>query len=190
VPNQEETSWYWTIEWTPRNDTLRFSRGEGGYLVPLLNVKSPIISITELQKNDEDYADTPDWISLTEGPADNSSFLLLTSGLKNLGYAIWFYDNLPMAGPKRLRVTYTYGYNVDNEILQRWCTLKVAIKVLVAKMGTSSASGLTELQGEGLGIYLPRQYKRRIDELKAEVAIIEKTYFPKPSGIPAAIFGA
>ena len=164
-----------------KTDKLIISRG-GGVIVPLVNVKRPIISITSLYKNDEDPTNTPSWEELTEGPGDGSSFILLTAtndSQKTLGYALYFYDNFPLVGPKRLKMTYTYGHNLDIEILDRYCTLGVAIKVLQALRGTSNPGGLSEFKGE-LGVYVPTHYESRIADFRMEMAEIERKHFPKP----------
>jgi len=187
VPNQEDIGAYWTLEWTPKVDSLRFKYSGAGELVPLYNVKKPILSITSLYKNDEALDDAPSWTQLTEGPANNSSFILLKSGIKGLGYALFFYDNYPSAGPKRLKVTYTYGWNVDSKILRDYCTLGVSVKVLEARMGTSSGDGLSEFQSGDFSTYIPTQYMNRIKLYKEEMKEIETKYFPKPD-LPAAFF--
>lgn len=186
VPTQSELTGAFSVTWTPSVDSLRFTYESEGVLVPLYNVKKPFITITSLAKNDESYDDAPVWDTLTEGPALNSSFMLLKSGSKALGYALYFYDNYPLAGPKRLKMTYTYGYNVNSAILQDYCTYGACIRVLMARMGTSQADGLTELQTSNIGIYVPTQYQRRIDEFKAQMKEIEIKYFPKPN-IPFAM---
>jgi len=174
----EFNSYSWTYH--VKSDRMIVGRG-GGVLVPLTNVKKPIISIVSLYKNDADLNDAPDWVELTEGPGEGSSFILLTSTSRTgevLGYALWFYDNFPLAGPKRLKMTYTYGYNVNTEILDRYCTLGVAIKVLQALRGTANPGGLAEFTGT-LGTYVPTHYESRIEDFRREMRLIEEMHFPK-----------
>jgi len=181
VPNIEESVGYYSATYKAKTGQLFIGTSMGaGVLVPLKNVKGPIISITSLYKNDEDPTDAPDWEELTEGPGDGSDFMLLqvSSGSKTYGYALWIYDNFPLAGPKRLKMTYTYGYNIDSKILQEYCTLKVAIKVLQAKMGTSDGEGLNEFAGGDLGTYIPTQYQTRINLFRQRIAEIEAIHFP------------
>uniref|UniRef100_A0A6M3KIP6 Uncharacterized protein n=1 Tax=viral metagenome TaxID=1070528 RepID=A0A6M3KIP6_9ZZZZ len=187
VPSAEESAQYWGFKWTPATDSLQFTYGGAGVIVPLANIKSPFISVTSLAKNDQALNDTPSWSTLTEGPADGSSFILLKSGLKDLGYALYFYDNNPSAGPKRLKLTYTYGFNISSEILGEYCTLQVAVKVLQAKMGTSSASGLTEFEGQDFGRYLPTQYEKRIKSFQIRIKEIETKYFPRKHSLSSVI---
>lgn len=181
VPSLRESSGYYDVTYRAKTGQLFILTSMGaGRLVPLTNIKGPIISITSLYKNDKDPSQEPDWVELTEGPGDGSDFILLqaTSGSKVYGYALWIYDNFPLPGPKRLKMTYTFGYNIDEKILQEWCTLKVAIKVLQAKMGTSSGEGLSEFAGGDLGTYIPTQYQTRISLFKQRIVEIEATYFP------------
>ncbi|MHA1742537.1 MAG: hypothetical protein ACTSVD_10665 [Candidatus Thorarchaeota archaeon] len=179
-------------KWTFSNENakLRFDLTKG-VIVPLGDVKSPIISITALYKNDEDPDDPPNWEQLTEGPGDGSHFMLLKSGRKEWGYALWFYDEEPEEGPKRLKLDYTYGFNIDSNILSDYCTMGVAIKVLLARMGTNEADGLAYLEGGDLGSYMNTNYRERIAILKQEMREIEEKYFPsssKHSEVSAVIF--
>ena len=106
------SEWFYDME----TDILRYSQRDA-LIVPLANVKNPIISITSLYKNDEDLTDTPSWEEFVEGPGDDSDFILLRSGRGNHGYALYIYDDEPSSGPKRLKMTYTWGYNIDSDIL-------------------------------------------------------------------------
>jgi len=178
-----EYTWYYEVE----GAKLKFDFNEG-VVVPLARVKSPIISITTLEKNDEDPDDTADWETLTEGPGASSHFMLLTSGTKDLGYALWFYDEEPEPGPKRLRVDYSYGYNVDSDILADWCTLNVGVKILVARLGTNQPDGLASLEGGDLGTFMNTNYRDRIALYRAEILEIEALYFPRiPSEMDIAV---
>jgi len=181
VPSLEEASGYYNVTYRARTGQLFVITSMGvGRLVPLTNIKGPIISITSLYKNDKDPSQEPDWVELKEGPGSGTHFLLLESVSKGktFGYALWIYDKMPLPGPKRLKMSYTYGYNINEKILQEWCTLKVAVKVLQAKMGTSSGEGLTEFVGGDLGTYIPTQYQARINMFRQRIAEIEASYFP------------
>jgi len=181
VPSQEEVIGFYSAIYRARTGQLIIKTAlGGGVLVPLANVKHPIVSITSLFKNDESLNDAPDWKQLTEGPGDGTSFILLESD--SLGYALWFYDNFPLPGPKRLKMTYQYGYNIDSKILREYCTLGVAVKVLEAKRGLSEGGGLTEFVAGEMGTYIPTHYVSRIEMFKARMKEIEQTYFPKEFG--------
>ena len=185
VPEQGEVGGEYSAAFRAQTGRLRIQSGMGaGSFVPLLNVKSPVVSISKLYKNDEDLEDAPVWDALTEGPASGSSFILLQSD--NLGYALFFYDNLPLPGYKRLKLDYSFGYNVGSKVLQEYCTLGVAVKVLEARRGTSSADGLSEFSGGSLGTYVPTQYESRIAGFRIRMAEIEVKHFPRRK-LPMAI---
>ncbi|MHC5035046.1 MAG: hypothetical protein ACYTFZ_08425, partial [Planctomycetota bacterium] len=141
-------------------------------------VRAPIISITSLAKNDEDPEDAESWDSLTEGPGDGSSYMLLQSGLKDLGYALWFYDNFPLVGPKRVRATYQYGWNVDADIIADYCTYGASIKVLQAVMNSNDPTGMVSFDGGDIDEFLPRHYRDLIRSYREDRAKIEADHFP------------
>lgn len=185
VPEQADVGPEYNAEFRAQTGRLWIRTAMGaGRFVPLLNVKTPVVSISSLSKNDEDLEDAPVWDALTEGPASGSSFVLLQSD--NLGYALFFYDNLPLPGLRRIRMTYNYGYNVSSKVLQEYCTLGVAVKVLEARRGTSSGDGLSEFSGGTLGTYVPTQYESRIAGFRVRMAEIEKQHFPRKK-LPMAI---
>ena len=174
--------------WVYRARTGRLQINLGaGRVIPLANVKVPIISVSALAKNDESPMDAPSWDTLTEGPADGSSWMLLTGGDKALGYALWFYNDFPIEGPKRLRLTYTYGHNVDSSILGEYCAYGTAIKVLLARMASNQPDGLSMLEGGALGTFVPRQYQERIAEYRFEMMRIETQHFPIDSTFGAEV---
>ena len=169
-------TWYYEVD----GARLKFDI-EGGYVVPLGDVKYPVISITSLYKNDADFEDAPNWEQLTEwdGSTDDTHFMLLTSGRKNSGYALWFYEEEPEPGPKRLKMSYTYGNNIDPEILEEWVTLNVCVKILVARMGTNQKDSLATLRGVDVGRHINQNYSDRIGYLRAQIIEIEAFYFPR-----------
>lgn len=180
VPYAEEPTDTYQIYYEASTDKLSLVYPRGGILVPLGAVKSPIISITKLWKNDESFDDAPVWEALVEwdGSTADSDYMLLKSGLKDSGYALWFYEDLPEFGPNRLRLKYYYGYNIHTKILGDWCSLKVGIKILLARMGTNKSSGLGMLEGDELGVFMSTNYRERIAEMRAQVDEIEAMYFP------------
>jgi len=180
VPIQADVDWdYYTLYYNVRNDKLRLSAISAGVLVPLGKVKSPVISITKLYKNDEDPEDVPVWDELTEWDGTKAShFMLLTSTVKGLGYALWFYDEEPEAGPKRLKMQYAFGFNIDEDIIVDWCTLHVGIKILTIRMGSNEPSGISIMEGDELGTFVTTNYEQRIAEYRRQIADIEERYFP------------
>jgi hypothetical protein len=160
-----------------------------GVLIPLIDIPTPIISITSLYKNDNDEASAPSWTALTQWDGTVASdFMLLKSGTKTLGYALWIYDDEPESGPNRLKMTYSYGFNVDLAILGDYCTYGASIKALMARMGTNEPDAMSMLEGDVLGRFMPRQYESRIKMFEAKMAYIEKTYFPQQSDFGADVF--
>jgi len=139
----------------------------------------PIISITSLSRNKAAYTAEPDWEALTEGPGSGDSYILLkkeTKGSKFLGFAIYFYQNPPDIGYQRIKMTYTYGWNIDSEIIGEWCTLKVALKVLDAVMNATSPIGVGDygVQDVRVGI----DPKRRRGDILERIKELETLYFP------------
>lgn len=161
-----------------KDDRLRteISRGR---IVPLQGIKAPIISISACAKNDQDPSNAASWTTLTEGPGDGSDYMLLTSGLKDLGYALWFYDNEPLIGPKRLKLTYTYGYNVDSDVLGDWGTYIVGIKVLQTRKNSGQIDGMSSYDGGDLGDYVPRHYMELIKSYRDSMREIEREHFSR-----------
>ena len=151
-----------------------------GILVPLQGMKSPMIGVTSLEKNDSAFTAAPSWTELTEwdGSTGSTDFLLMQSGLKDLGYALWFYDNEPLTGPKRLKMTYTYGYNIDADVLADYCTNAVAIQVYRALKNSNAATGMRGYDGGDLGDYIPRNYDELIQIARVEMMKIEIDHFP------------
>ena len=150
-----------------------------GIVIPLVDVKVPVIAVSKLEVNTAEPDAAANWTTLTEGPGLNSSFMILRTGNLSLGYAIWFYNNEPEPGIGRIRLTYTAGSNIDSGIIGEYCTYDVAIKVLIAKMGTNDPAGLTMLDGQGLNRFIPTQYQQRIAELRNMMIGIEVDHFPR-----------
>ena len=170
-----------------RTGTLRIDLGKG-VVVPLINVNVPVISITTLEKNDNSPDAAPSWDSLTEYDGSSASdFMLLKGGSKQLGYALYIYDNMPFDGPMRLKMTYTYGHNVDSIILGEYCMYGAAIKALQARWASNSPSGLSVLEGDMLGTYIPRQYAERIGDFRFEMIRIEAEHFPRDDEFGAEV---
>ena len=167
----------YTWEYRVKSGRFKFTI-ETGRIVPLAQLKHPIISVTAVYKNDNDPDEAPNWQQLTEGPGENSHYILLTSGKRGFDYALWFYKDPPLIGPKRIKIEYTWGWNVDEDILSDYCTMAVAIKVLLARMGTNQPSGIAYMEGEELGVFQTTNYRERIEILRAEMREIEEKYFP------------
>lgn len=151
-----------------------------GLVVPLATIKHPIIAITGLSKNEVDIVGAPVWTALTQWSGNAASdFMLLKSGKRDAGYALYIYNNIPTAqGPSRLKMTYSYGHNVPTAILSDYCTLDVAIRVLTVRIGTNEIDGLSRVYGNNLGQSMITNYSERIAEMKEKMAMIEIMHFP------------
>jgi len=163
-----------------RTGNLKFDMGRGS-VIPLNNIKFPVIGVTTLYKNDADVSSAPSWEALTQwdGTSASTHYMLLNSGKKSLGYALWIYDEEPLPGPKRLKMTYLYGRNVASEILSMYCTYAIAVKILMARMGSNEPDGLSMLEGGDLGSFVNRQYTERIAQYRYEMLRIEAEHFPQ-----------
>jgi hypothetical protein len=101
-------------------------------------------------------------------------------GKRNKGYALYFIDDEPPPGPKRLRMTYTYGHNIDANILGQYATLHAGVLTLLAAMGSNSPTGLRGMQTGNLGSFVSTNYNDRIVQYRTEMARIEILHFPTP----------
>lgn len=105
----------------------------GGLTVTLPH--SPIISVDNVQRNLQGYQSDPDWEDLTEGPASGSDFLIVKQKFRSglLGIGLYFYNNAPSSGYQRLKLDYTWGYNLPTKVLQEYATARVSLMLLYAK---------------------------------------------------------
>jgi len=190
VPAYTSNTGIYNYRYNSDTDIVQFGDPQSPNIVPLTSIRRPLISITKLEKNDEDYTESPNWVELTEGPADGADYLLLRSGGKQHGYALYFIDNPPKPGPKRLRISYSYGHNVSTSILKEYCTKLVAVNVLEARMGTSSVDGLSYLDAGAFGVAMNTRYVERIQRWLEDIREIEDRYFPDDSekgGVPHVV---
>jgi len=179
VPTEKSDHGVYDQEYNVSTGTLTTNTDQRTLHVPLTNIRKPLREIIKLEKNDEAYSDAPNWTTLTEGPADGSSFLLRQSGDKQQGYMLVFYDNPPLAGPKRIRLTYKYGHNVKTGIIREWVSRTVAVKVLQALMGSNSVTGLQMIDmGGDVPFIYNTNYKDRLAENMRRLNEIEEKYFP------------
>jgi len=169
-----------------KTGTLSFNMPSGS-IIPLTNVKSPVIAVTSLATNDQDPSQTASWTTRTEGPGSGSSWMLLKGGDKDAAYAIWFYDNIPYAGPNRIKMTYTYGYNIDSDIISRYCTYAVGQMVLEARMNTNDVDGMATYDGGEMGTYVARHYETLIKRYQDQMDRIEEKHFGRGKKIPFVV---
>ena len=179
VPNNNYPFLYYEPIYYARTQRLIIHLWAGS-LVPITDLKAPIVSIQHAYINYQDPMQAPNWVEVLEGPAAGASFILLQSGIHQWGYFLWFYNNMPLQGYKRVKLDYTYDWQINNSILVKWATLRTAILAMESMRGTSRDPGLSEFSGGDLGTFVPNQYRDRINSLKAECTRLEDEYFPRP----------
>jgi len=141
----------------------------------------PIISITALSRRTSGLTDSAVWELLTEGPGSTASFIILKKATKSgqyLGMAVYFYQNSPDVGLGRVKMTYSYGWNLSATIIGEWCTLKVALKVLEAlkEANTPVGSGDYSLMDLRIGLV---DIDVRAKGIWKRVGELEEQYFPE-----------
>lgn len=165
------------------------SDSDGKIIVP------PFVPIVEifsgtLSRNNSSLEETADWDVLTEGPGSDTDYVILkrrTRNNKYYGYAIYFYGDVPYSGRDRVRGTWSYGYNVDTQILQEYATLKVCEKVILARLMSGQPGNVaTYTAGQDLNSYTNTQYETQLQYIKDRVSEIEKQHFPRQQ-IPVAL---
>jgi hypothetical protein len=174
-----------TLKWFEFITRHGYSPSTGKVVVPRL---LPIISISKCYRRTTALSSSASWEELKEGFGEN--FIVLKEQTKDgqeLGFALYFFQDAPTAGLQRLKMTYTYGWNINKAILRKYATLKTAIQVLKAKMGASEPAGLSQFVGGDLQTFVGSQYAQRIEILKAEIEEIEKKYFPEKTSIALRI---
>jgi len=141
--------------------------------------KRPIISIASLFVNEADLDEAENWKARYEGKGTNKHFIKLHAGRKKLAYGVFFHTEPPQPGYQRVKASYTWGWNVDSKILQKYATLKVAVQVLYAKMATSEPTGVTSFVGPGFTTaVMTTQYSERIERFERKIKEMEAE-FPK-----------
>ena len=124
----------------------------------------PIISVTSLYVNNKNLNETPDWTQLTEGPGDDSSFIVVKKPFagKLLGIGLYFYDNIPDEGRAKIKITYSYGFNFDSKILEEYATKRVALEVLQVRAAHEDYR-VDLSQGPMAALY--GELKKRVEQL-------------------------
>jgi len=74
-------------------------------------------------------------------------------------------------------MTYNHGWDLDTNIIGEWCTLKVALKVLLAELRAETPVGAGDY---GIGdTRVGVDIERRIVTTKERIKEIEERYFPR-----------
>ena len=127
---------------------------------------------------------TPDWRTLNEGPGTGTNFVILRRPTKNnvyVGYAIFLYGILPYTGRNRLRINYNYGWDLPQTILREYATLKVARKVLFARVMSGQPAGIASYRGPDLGNFVNTQVEVLRKYIDERIAEIEDKHMPRSS---------
>lgn len=124
----------------------------------------PIVAVSAVYRRTSGLGATEVWSALTEGLAND--FVILKASTKGglLGYAFYFFDNLPSVGIQRVKATYTYGLDLSTAVLSEYATWKACLRVLFALSNTSSPTGTRQFVG-GLQAYVPTQYAAKMTQL-------------------------
>jgi len=167
-----------TIKWLEEVSTYGYSEPRARIVIPPY---LPIISVTKLYRNTASLSQAENWEELVEGPGANTHFIVLKRRTKTgalLGFAFYIYDNIPTAGRERLKATYTYGWNLSTNILREYATLKVAEKVLTARVLSGEPVGIASYTGPDLQSFVNTQYQAMLDYIERRTKEIEERYFP------------
>ena len=156
--------------------------------VPIISVNSGTVS-----RNKATLSQTPSWDllvckdNLTD--ADDTDFLIgkvrLTKPNKIVGMYLYFYGDGPEAGRERLRGTWVYGYNIDDEILRRYGTLKVAEEIIFRMLRSGQPPNLASFRGGDLTAYVNTDWTGTLAYIQAKCEEIERLHFP--SEIPISV---
>jgi len=117
----------------------------------------PVISITSLQYNEKGPTETPSWVSLTEGPGDDTHYLIYPEK----GF-IYIYSKIPPAGKRNIKVVYTAGYSATPEPVAHVCKELVANVlrgVLKRKLAPQDLTALVTSGGENLRAFFAEDWK-------------------------------
>lgn len=184
------------VEWNRGTDGVVYAYPdtlpEDNYGIIVIPPFNPIISVASgyLYKNEAPLTGSGSWTLLKEGPGTDSDYIVVKrlnrSTGKYLGFGIYFYNDMPIAGHDRIKANITYGENVDSKILQEYATLQVAKKVIMARLFSGQPSNIaTYTAGSTFQSYANTQYEAQMRYVDGRLEEIEKRYFPR--GVPFAV---
>jgi len=140
----------------------------------------PIVSVSSLSRRTSGLTETAAWEALTEGPAADSSWVQIKKKGRNkqyYGIAIFFYDNIPVAGIGRVKMTYNYGWNLPTAVIREWCGLKVALKVFEALLAANVPYGVQDYGVMDIRVSAA-ELKRKWATALDRIVEIEAKHFP------------
>lgn len=140
----------------------------------------PIVNINSLSRRTSVLGSTDVWEALNEGTTADKHYIQFMKKTKTnqyLGFAIYFHHSNPSPGYQRIKMTYNHGWNLDSNIIGEWCTLKVALKVLAARLEAETPVAAADygIGDTRVGVDL----ERRIAVTERRIKEIEDRYFPK-----------
>lgn len=164
-----------------------------GVLILLKGTKLPIISISSLAKRETtEFTEKPTWTSLIQGfytgwteAADSDYLLVKTKGRagQEHGIALYFYsDNTPNRGKAQLKATYSYGWNLPEKVLKRYCTLRLAVKVANEVVLSGEPVRISSFTGGDFQEFVNTQLDTQIKFWQTEAERLERKFFPRETG--------
>ena len=177
VPRQVSYPSEGTVAWLSSiaNDTNEVIDVNNVIVLPFL----PIVSVTSLSRRTSSLGSTDVWEALTEGRESTNSYIILKKRTKSnqyLGFALYFFNNVPYDGVQRIKATYNYGWNLSTDIIGEWCTLKVALKVLDAVINDSTPIGSSQYGDMNINVSINPEQRRK--DIILRIKEIEDKYFP------------
>lgn len=139
---------------TSESSTYYDYDGSGIFRLP----KTPFISITKLEYNVNSKGVSPSWIELEEGFDKNFISYADEGEIEFIGGQNPTHMVQPLAGSKKFRLTWTYGYKVTPPEIQKLCTLLVAKRTIMSLVNSQSNSEGGNIQIGTISVTDPSNY--------------------------------
>lgn len=150
---------------------------------------TPIVSVVSgsVARNKAVLTGAADWDTLVcrdnlSTAADTDFMILYDVNRKTgsrVGYAFYFYNDVPDSGRRRLRGTWVYGHNISGRILREYATLKVAEKALMARMNAAIPPNIAAYQaGSDINTFINVQTEAWLEYINGRTEEIERRHFP------------
>lgn len=149
----------------------------------------PIVSVTSgsVYRNNADLSNAPSMELLVckdnlPGASDTDFMMIKKVNHKtgnDDGIALYFYNNIPTAGRRRITAEWVYGYNIATKILREYATLKVCEKVILARLFSGQPMNVATFDGGGMNVYVNTQFEVQQAYIDKRTAEIERRHFPQ-----------